>query len=63
MNNYPENLLDWCYHITRRYYFGELSPEIIDHLRAANFKFCKYKKEAFKQLTRKKKKGVGWGGR
>jgi hypothetical protein len=52
MDNYPNNLKDWIFSVTRRYYFGELSQDIIDHLRAANFKFCKYKKAAFNQLDK-----------
>lgn len=52
MNTYPKNLQDWCYDVTRRYYFGELDPAMIEHLKESNFKFTEFKKEAFNQLTR-----------
>ena len=52
MNTYPKNLLEWCYDVTRRYYTLELDQAMIEHLKKyANFKFCKYKDEAFKRLS------------
>jgi hypothetical protein len=52
-NLYPDNLYDWCLSVTRRYYWGSLPQDIIDHLRdCANFNFSDYKEAAFNQLTR-----------